>query len=145
MCQSKMMRIYKRRSQSPRKAVGLLKPGPHVVRVAQRGQWPRSSVLLRFCSHENRSKFIDIGSLYTPDIHMCYCLTLYCTHYFIARRQIRCYRTVTLRYRGLTHLTVCVCLLYTRTHCLQLINSRTLLTCMWRDNLSSMWHKPFFN
>jgi len=96
MCQSKMMRIYKRRSQSPRKAVGLLKPGPHVVRVAQRGQWPRSSVLLRFCSHENRSKFIDIGSLYTPDIHMCYCLTLYCTHYFIARRQIRCYRTVTL-------------------------------------------------
>jgi len=34
---------------------------------------------------------------------MCPCLTLYCTHYFfIARRQIRCYRTVTLCSRGLS-------------------------------------------
>jgi len=47
--------------QCPRKAVGLLGPGPHVVRrchgtnppmkrrVAQRGQWPRSSDFASFC------------------------------------------------------------------------------------------------
>ena len=29
-------------------------------------------------------------------------LTLYCTHYFIARRQIRCCQLVTLRNRGLS-------------------------------------------
>ena len=43
---------------------------------------------------------------------MCHCLTLYYTHYFIARRQIRCYRTVELCNRGLRSLvgcTACLC------------------------------------
>jgi len=36
-------------------------------------------------------------------------LTLYCTHYFIARRQIRCYRTVELCSRGLILGRTCYC------------------------------------
>jgi len=59
---------------------------------------------------------------------MCHCLTLYCTHYFIARRQIRCYRTVTLCNRGLTVLQSTAC-------CFDAFQWLTMTTLWLNENL----------
>jgi len=51
-------------------------------------------------------------------------LTLNCANYFIARRQNRCYRTVTLRNRGLTKLT-----LQLRDHCRPVLLRCLIFVC----------------
>jgi len=61
-------------------------------------------------------------------IYTCYCLTLYCTHYFIARRQIRCIKSETLCNRGLTMVTESWC------SCCLSVDSE-LKTCYWTCSL----------
>ena len=113
--------------QSSRKAVGLLEPGPRSEGTqyqcpneapgAQRGQWTRKYIHTKI--EANLLKSVAYKML----IYTCHCLTLYCTQYFIARRQIRCIKNDKSCNRGL--MSVCVSVQRWWTHIARACNKRT--------------------